>query len=231
DFKNKPALDFRTESTYVTQTSILEERLKNLKDLNGLEKRLEKLIETNDSFQTKLFELRMLSLNKFNYDVNRLRDLEKIKSEDKLVTLKDKQEQNIIYQKIVDDKMAVILKEIQEQKNTIKKEYDDNQLIIEAAFKNKKLNELENIKNASEVEVKKLKEILASIKLELKKTIEMRFDKKRMYKSQIFKLNKQIGYLETLNYKSLERTEKDLENELVILHRKILSYEAGKIKK
>ncbi|RIB02673.1 hypothetical protein C2G38_2049883 [Gigaspora rosea] len=74
DFKNKPALDFRTESTYVTQISILEERLKNLKDLNGLAKRLEKLIETNDNFQTKCFELRMLSLNKFNYNVNRLNE-------------------------------------------------------------------------------------------------------------------------------------------------------------
>ncbi|RIB02674.1 hypothetical protein C2G38_2049884 [Gigaspora rosea] len=126
--------------------------------------------------------------------------------------------------------MAAILKEIQEQKNTIKKEYDGNRLIIEAAFENKKLNELENIKNASEVEVKKLKEILASIKLELKKTIEMRFDKERMYKSQIFELDKQIGYLE-INYKILERTEIDLTNELVILHRKILSYKAGKIEK
>ncbi|CAG8782931.1 18013_t:CDS:2 [Gigaspora margarita] len=230
DFKNKPALDYNMELIYMAQTSIREEQLKKLKDYEGLKKILEKLIEKNDSLQTKLFELKMLSLNKFNYVVGTLNE-KQTNLENNLQTNKDKNETrrtevnictNNFKEKLKKLKrnttMQVILKDIQEQKNAninYQKIVDDKML--------------ENIKNASEVEVEKLKETVASIKLELKKTIEktkmMRHDEERMYKSQILELDIQINYLKNDNYKKLKEIEKVLEEEVAMLRRKILSYE------
>ncbi|RIB24361.1 hypothetical protein C2G38_2284400 [Gigaspora rosea] len=64
--ENKPVLDSKTKLNYMSQISYRQKQLEKLKDYKGLKKKLENLIEENDSLQTELFDLKKQSLNKFN---------------------------------------------------------------------------------------------------------------------------------------------------------------------
>ncbi|CAG8590239.1 17415_t:CDS:2 [Gigaspora margarita] len=164
---NEKILDYKTEFEYMAQISARKEKLDKLKDYEGLEKELESLIEKIDSILTEWFELRIQSLNKFNYNVDMLnRKKETLKNalqtsknnnktrnakvRSSLRILKNKLEINtknqvnnnqikqMNYQKIVDDKMDAILKDIKKKENTI----ENNPIMTEAFFKNKRQNEL-----------------------------------------------------------------------------------------
>ncbi|CAG8791956.1 35087_t:CDS:2, partial [Gigaspora margarita] len=255
---NEKILDYRTEFDYKTRISVRKEQLDKLMDYEGLKKRLENLIEKNDSIQTELFELRMQSLNKFNYDVDSL-NKKKENLKNVLQTSKDKnktrnaevisslrivknnlerntknqvnndQIKKINYQKIVNDKMDAILKDIKKKENTIENDYINNRIMIEAFFKNKRQNELENFIHDSKKEIENLEENVTSIRLELKKTIEKteikHHNEESIYKSQILELDNQIYFLESnKNYKKLKKIEMDLQEEIRALYRKTLEY-------
>ncbi|CAG8856209.1 41747_t:CDS:1, partial [Gigaspora margarita] len=69
---NEKILDYKTEFDYKAQISARKEELDKLMDYEGLEKELESLIKKDDRILTEWFELRIQSLNKFNYDVDTL---------------------------------------------------------------------------------------------------------------------------------------------------------------
>ncbi|CAG8816894.1 40086_t:CDS:2, partial [Gigaspora margarita] len=181
-------------------------KLNKLKDYEGLKKGLKRLIEKNDKSLKNVLQTGKNNNKTRNAEVNySLRILKNKLERNTMNQVNNDQIKKINYQKIVNDKMDAILKDIKKKEN--------NRIMIEAFFKNKQQNELENFIRDSKKEIEKLEE-----NTEIKRHTE-----KSIYNSQILELDKQIDYLYD-DYMELKKIEMVLQEETGALYKETLEY-------